>query len=57
MRTHAIHWKCRLSGGIGIGKILLHAETADLIAKELNEEFPEIEHEAKIPEASPAGSH
>jgi hypothetical protein len=50
MKTHVIHWRCRISGKTGIGSILLEAVKADLLAKELNEEFPEIEHEAKVPE-------
>jgi hypothetical protein len=50
MKTHVIHWRCRTSGKTGIGSIFLEAVKADLLAKELNEEFPEIEHEAKVPE-------
>ena len=50
MKTHVIHWKCRLSGKRGVGSILLGPEQADLLAKELNEEFPEIQHEAQLAE-------
>jgi hypothetical protein len=54
MKTHVIHWKCRLSGKSGIGEILLEPEEADRLAKELNEEFPEIQHEAQADEAAAA---
>ena len=56
MKTHIIHWRCRLSGKIGMGCILLAPEEADLLVKELNEEFPEIQHEAQLSEKAPLRS-
>jgi|KBSMisStandDraft_5_1062788.scaffolds.fasta_scaffold79090_1 hypothetical protein len=50
MKTHVIHWRCRISGKTGIGAILLEPEEADFMAKELNEEFPDIQHEAQLAE-------
>jgi len=58
MKTHVIHWKCRISGRTGIGPILLAPEEADLLTKELNEEFPDIQHQAqaRLWEKAPAGT-
>jgi hypothetical protein len=58
MKTYAIHWKCTLTGMIGIGTILFEKETAERLATELNEQYPDIDHEAGLPAApvaEPAG--
>ena len=53
MKTYAIHWKCSVTGRIGIGTRLFEKEAADRLAAELNDKYPDIEHEAAIP-APPA---
>lgn len=49
MKTHAIRWKCTLSGQIGIGKKLFEQKEAERLTAELNVDYPDIEHEAVIP--------
>ena len=49
MKTHAIHWKSSVTGTIGIGTKLFEKETAERLATELNESYPDIDHEAVIP--------
>jgi len=49
MNTHAIRWKSTVSGSIGTGTKLFAKEEAERLAAELNEEYPEIDHEAVIP--------
>ena len=54
MKTHAIHWRSTVSGTAGTGTKLFEKEDADRLAAELNEKYPDIEHEAVIPAPAPA---
>ena len=65
MKTHVIHWKSNENGKTGIGTLLFEKEEAELLAAELNGDFPHIEHQAVpcaplVPEgveiAAPEGS-
>ena len=49
MKTYAIKWKSTVSGSGGIGTKRFEKEEAERLARELNEEYPEIDHEAVIP--------
>ena len=49
MKTHAIHWKSTVSGSIGTGTKLFEKEEAERLASELNEKYPDIDHDAVIP--------
>jgi hypothetical protein len=49
MKTHAIFWKSVVSGQIGIGTKRFEKAEAERLAAELNEEYPDITHEAVIP--------
>ena len=49
MKTHAIYWKSAVSGQIGTGTKLFEREEAERLATELNEGYPDIDHEAVIP--------
>jgi hypothetical protein len=49
MKTYAIHWKSTVSGRIGTGTLLFEKEEAERLATELNENYPDIDHEAVIP--------
>ena len=49
MKPYAIRWKSTVSGRIGIGTMRFEKEEVDLLVTELNEKFPDIEHEAVIP--------
>ena len=49
MKTHAIHWKSSINGRIGTGTKRFEKEEAERLATELNESYPEIDHEAVIP--------
>ena len=53
MKTHNIHWRSTLSGGTGTGTKLFEKQEAERLAAELNEEFPDIDHEAVIPSPAP----
>ena len=53
MKTYAIHWKSTVTGTIGTGTKRFEKEAAERLATELNESYPEIDHEAVIP-APPA---
>ena len=53
MKTYAIHWKSSVTGTIGTGTKLFEKEEAERLATELNESYPDIDHEAVIP-APPA---
>ena len=53
MKTYAIHWKSSVTGTIGTGTKLFEKKEAERLATELNEHFPDIDHEAVIP-APPA---
>jgi hypothetical protein len=48
MKTHAIHWKSRVTGTVGTGTKLFEKEEAEHLAGELNEKFPDIDHEPVI---------
>lgn len=49
MKTHAIHWKSTVSGKIGTGTRLFEKEEAERLATKLNEDYPDIDHDAVIP--------
>jgi hypothetical protein len=49
MKTYAIRWKSTVSGRIGTGTMRFEKEDADLLVTELNEKYPDIDHEAVIP--------
>lgn len=51
MKTYAIHWKSTLNGITGTGTRLFEKEEAERLTTELNERYPEIDHEAIIPVA------
>ncbi|SPE61821.1 hypothetical protein SBV1_770020 [Verrucomicrobia bacterium] len=53
MKTHAIHWKSTVSGSTGTGTKRFEKDEAERLATELNQDYPDIDHEAVIP-ASPA---
>ena len=53
MKTHAIHWKSSVTGTLGTGTKRFEKEEADRLATELNEEYPDIDHEAVIPAPAP----
>ena len=52
MKTHAIQWKSSVTGTIGTGTKRFEKEEAERLAKELNEDYPDINHEAVIPALS-----
>jgi hypothetical protein len=54
MKTHAIHWISNLTGGIGTGTKRFEKKAAESLAAELNEDYPDIHHEAVIPAPCPA---
>jgi hypothetical protein len=56
MKTYAIHWKSTLNGITGTGTKLFEKEEAERLMAELNERYPEIDHEAIIPAAPAAES-
>ena len=47
-QTHAIHWKSTVTGGVGTGTNLFEQEEAERLATELNESYPEIDHQAVV---------
>jgi hypothetical protein len=47
--THAIRWKSFVNGSIGTAPGLFAKEEAERLATELNEKYPDIDHEAVIP--------
>jgi hypothetical protein len=49
MKTYAIHWKSNVSGTMGTGTKRFEKDAAERLAKELNENYPEIQHDAIIP--------
>ena len=49
MKMHAIHWKSSVTGTVGTGTKRFEREEAELLAKELNETYPDIAHEVIIP--------
>jgi hypothetical protein len=48
MKTHVIHWKSAVNGKIGTGTKLFEKEEAECLAATLDEEYPDIDHEAVI---------
>ena len=49
MNTYAIRWKCTVTGTIGTGTRLFEKQEAERLAGELNEKYPNIDHETVIP--------
>ena len=49
MKTHAIQWKSSVTGSVGTGTKRFEQEEAERLATELNEDYPDIRHEAVIP--------
>jgi hypothetical protein len=49
MKTYAIHWKSSATGTVGTGTKLFEKKEAERLATELNEGYPDIDHEAVIP--------
>jgi len=49
MKTHAIHWKSSVTGTRGTGTKRFEKEEAERLSTELNESYPDIDHEAVIP--------
>ena len=49
MKTYAIHWKSSVTGTIGTRTKLFEKKEAERLATELNESYPDIDHEAVIP--------
>jgi len=49
MKTYAIHWKSSVTGTIGTGTKRFEKEDAERLVAELNENYPDIDHEAVIP--------
>jgi hypothetical protein len=49
MNVYAIYWKSSVSGAVGTGTKRFEKEEAERLATELNESYPEIDHEAVIP--------
>jgi len=56
MKTYAIHWKSSVTGTSGTGTKLFEKEEAERLATELNEDYPDISHEAVPAAAEPANS-
>jgi hypothetical protein len=48
LKTYAIRWKCSATGRLGAGTTLFEKAKAEQLAKQLNEEYPDIDHEAVI---------
>jgi len=44
--AYAIQWRSRINGSSGKGTKLFQREEAEHLARELNREYPQIEHEA-----------
>lgn len=55
---YAIHWKSTVNGGIGTGTKLFGKEEAERLATDLNERYPDIDHEAviRVPPAAEAAA-
>jgi hypothetical protein len=53
---HAIYWKSTASGQIGTGTKRFGKKEAERLAAELNEDYPDIVHEAVIPVPAAADS-
>ncbi len=44
-KTYVIEWKSRINGRAGRGTTLFDGEEAEVLAEELNRDYPEIEHQ------------
>ena len=55
-KRHAIRWTSKSSGRRGIGTNRFSQDEAEKLAAELNEEYPDIEHEAVLVGTSRAES-
>ncbi len=44
--SYVIYWKSKVNGRTGRGTKQFNREEADELARELNREYPQIEHEA-----------
>ncbi len=53
MKNYAIHWKSNVTGTTGTGTKRFEKKDAERLATELNQSYPDIDHEAVSP-ASPA---
>lgn len=53
VKTYAIHWKSMATGTMGTGTKRFEREEAEHLAAELNEKYPDIHHEAIIPQPAP----
>ena len=49
MKAYAIHWKSSVTGTIGTGTKRFEKKEAEGLAAELNESYPDIDHEAVGP--------
>lgn len=57
MKTHVIHWVSTVNGKAGVGTKHFEKEEAERLAAELNNSYPDIDHEAILrmqPAAGPA---
>ena len=54
MKSYAIYWKSTVTGTMGTGTKRFEKDEAERLAAELNESYPEIEHQAIIPVPKPA---
>jgi len=54
MKTYAIHWKSTVSGSAGTGTKRFEKEEAGRLPTELNEKYPDIDHEVVSPAPTPA---
>ena len=53
MKAYAIHWKSSVTGTIGTGTKRFEKKEAERLATELNESYPDIDHEAVSPAPPP----
>ena len=44
-KTYVIHWKSRTNGRIGTGTTRFDRDEADQLVRELNRDYPDIEHQ------------
>jgi hypothetical protein len=50
-KKYIIRWKSKVNGRAGKGTKLFDREEAETLAEELNQEYPQIQHEAVDAEA------
>jgi hypothetical protein len=43
-KTYVVQWKSKINGRCGIGTILFDQDEAESLVKELNRDFPDIDH-------------